>query len=200
MVRYCVSSFWGILTFVLLAGCSPTLHVDAYRGNLLSVRKILDHGENVSKTDYRGWTALHYAAEGNQREIVDLLLMKGAEINALGDRGETPLHVATYYCHEEVVKTLLEKGANFAIKFKSEDGFWGTLPIIASANCCGPNLLKDLLNAGADGNEIETEYGYSPLIYAAANGKLQTVKVLLLADVDVSHGDAYLPSGVTEAA
>lgn len=49
--------------------------------------------------------------------------------------------------------------------------------LIGSANGCDPTILKDLLNAGADGNEIEQKYGWSPLIFATNTGNLQAVEV-----------------------
>ncbi len=145
----------GLALLLLLGGCSPNkMHLEAYRGNVLSVKEILDNGKKIGKTDNRGWTALHYAAGGDQEAIVDLLFDKGAEINAQGNRGETPLHVATFFCHERVVASLLNKRASFSIKYESGK-FWVTPLMIAGSNGCSPNLITHLLRAGADPNEIE---------------------------------------------
>jgi ankyrin repeat protein len=47
------------------------------------IRKILDeHSELVHERDETGATALHYAAFDGLREIVELLLDRGAEINS----------------------------------------------------------------------------------------------------------------------
>lgn len=179
--------FWGVLALVLMVGCSPKLHVAAERGNVQCIEEILLDGENINKRDYHGLTALHYAAQGGQRSIIDLLLNKGAEIDARGNRGETPLYVATYYCHGKVVRALLEKGANVANRFKTNSGLWLAPLLIASGNGCDPTILKDLLKAGADANEIEKWYRYNPLIFASATGNLQAVEVLLSAGVAVNH-------------
>lgn len=64
-----------------LVGCSTKLQVEAERGNVQSVMELLDEGKSISETDFRGWTALHYAARAGQETIVDLLLNKGAEID-----------------------------------------------------------------------------------------------------------------------
>ena len=60
--------------------------------DLDQVRKILDqHGELVHERDETGATALHYAAFDGLREIVGLLLEKGADINSRdGQFGATP--------------------------------------------------------------------------------------------------------------
>lgn len=194
MTNYLIYGTWGILTLLLLAGCSPKLHVEAEMGNIQSVEEILLEGENINKRDYHGLTALHYAAQGDQGTIIDLLLNKGAEINARGNRGETPLYVATYYCHKRVVRALLEKGANFTFKFKSDNEFWMTPLLIASASGCDPTILKDLLKAGADANGIDDKFGWSPLIFAANIGNLKTVEILLFAGGIVNH-QAY--DGIT---
>jgi cytohesin len=177
----------AFVIFLFLGGCIPNkLHLEAYRGNLLSVKEILDNGEKIGKTDNRGWTALHYAAGGDQEAIVDLLLDKGAEINAQGNRGETPLHVATYFCHERVVASLLNKRASFSITYDSGK-VWVTPLMIAGSNGCSPNLVKHLLRAGADPNEIEGKNGYSSLMFAVASGNVQTVQMLVSAGADVDH-------------
>ena len=179
--------FSGIfLTLLFLVGCSSKLHVEAYRGNVLSVKEILDNGEKIAKTDYRGWTALHYAAKGGQEAMVELLLDKGADLNARGNRGETPLHVATYYCHERVVASLLDKRASFSMKYKSGK-IWVNPLMIAGSNGCDPKLVKHLLRAGADLKEIEEKYGFSPLMFAVAGGNVQTVQVLVTAGADVNQ-------------
>lgn len=176
-----------LLAILSLIGCSTKLQVEADRGNIQSVMELLDKGESISETDFRGWTALHYAAKAGHETIVDLLLHKGAEIDARGDRGETPLNEATYYCHGRVVRALLGKGANVANKFKAKNGLWLAPIFNASGNGCDPTILKDLLNAGADPNEIEPGYGYSPLMFSADSRGLQASKVLLLAGAKVNH-------------
>lgn len=60
----------------------------------------------------RGFTPLHCAAESGKKEMVALLLDKGADINARNDIQNTPLHEAAWHGHLETVKFLLEKGAN----------------------------------------------------------------------------------------
>jgi Ankyrin repeats (3 copies) len=66
------------------------------------VRTILDeHGELVYERDETGATALHYAAFDGLREIVQLLLDRGAEINSRdGQFGATPAGWAIEYLRE----------------------------------------------------------------------------------------------------
>ncbi|KAM9948589.1 hypothetical protein ACTFIT_009787 [Dictyostelium discoideum] len=55
------------------------------------VKLTIEKGENITKTDHRGRTPLHYARlEG----AIQLLLNKGADVNAKDYLGQTPLHFA----------------------------------------------------------------------------------------------------------
>jgi ankyrin repeat protein len=67
------------------------------------VRIILDeHGDLVHERDKTGATALHYAAFDGLREIVQLLLDRGAEINSRdGQFGATPAGWAIEYLREK---------------------------------------------------------------------------------------------------
>jgi serine/threonine-protein phosphatase 6 regulatory ankyrin repeat subunit B len=180
---------WCLLAVLSLIGCSTKLQMAAERGNVQSVMELLEKGEPVSERDIRGWTALHYAAKSGQENTVDLLLSKGAEIDVRGDKGLTPLFVAIYYCHERVVRDLLEKGANVTIRLKIDNGLWMTPLLRASEIGCNPKILQDLLNAGADPNETEPAYDYSPLMFSANIKDPQASEVLLSAGAKVNHQD-----------
>jgi ankyrin repeat protein len=71
-------------------------------GDVEQVRKILDeHSELVHERDESGATALHYATFDGLREIVELLLDRGAEINSRDGRfGATPAGWAIEYLRE----------------------------------------------------------------------------------------------------
>jgi ankyrin repeat protein len=86
MKNYLRHGMWGILAFVFLTGCATNLQVAVYRGNVQDIMELLEKGESISETDFRGWTALHYAVKAGQETIIDLLLHKGAEIDTQGER------------------------------------------------------------------------------------------------------------------
>ena len=46
---------------------------------------------DVNAKTNQGWIPLHLAALGGHKEIVELLISKGADVNAKNDVGHTPL-------------------------------------------------------------------------------------------------------------
>jgi ankyrin repeat protein len=48
----------------------------------------------VDCKDEDGYTALHYAAESGQAEVMELLVKKGAEVEARTNKGVTALQIA----------------------------------------------------------------------------------------------------------
>jgi 26S proteasome non-ATPase regulatory subunit 10 len=57
-------------------------------------RLILERGAKVNVRNDEGRTALHWAAEEGQEEVVGILVEFGGDINARNMFGFTPLHAA----------------------------------------------------------------------------------------------------------
>ena len=72
------------------------------RGDLEAVRTILDvNGEFVSQRDQSGATSLHRAAFNGHREMVQLLIQRGATINSIDSQfAATPTGWAIEYLRE----------------------------------------------------------------------------------------------------
>src|SRR6201991_2398396 len=66
---------------------------------------------DVSYTDEKGRTALHYAAHQGYLDIVKLLVADGADINYEDHQGETPLFFALLQKQKQTALHLLEQGA-----------------------------------------------------------------------------------------
>ena len=89
------------------------LMMAAMKGQLQWCKQLLDRGAVVNKT---GWTPLHYAASGNDHQVVALLLDKGAAIDALSPNGSTPVMMAALYGSEASVNLLVTRGADIRRK------------------------------------------------------------------------------------
>ena len=58
------------------------------------------------------------ATNKHRKEIVELLIAKGADVNVKDKQGSTTLHWAAYHGHKEIAELLIAKGANVNAKTK----------------------------------------------------------------------------------
>ncbi|KLT22609.1 ankyrin repeat domain protein [Wolbachia endosymbiont of Armadillidium vulgare str. wVulC] len=75
---------------------------------LLKVKRISIN----AKSPFFEWTALHWAAEKGNVEIVLKLIEKGASVNQFGSCGWTALHLAAANGNIEIIKILVKNRAN----------------------------------------------------------------------------------------
>jgi hypothetical protein len=113
-------------SLVLLAGCSAPLGDAAFRGDVETVRKLLDQGANVNEDNHwacSSWagTALHCAAVQGNVEVAQLLIERGANVNAITSYGYTPLMMAAWFGHAKMVQLLLDLGSDPTMV--SQDGY-----------------------------------------------------------------------------
>lgn len=79
---------------------------------LLAVEFLLQHGADINHQDDDDYTALMYAAEGGNSELVHFLLERGAELDIQNQERETALILAVQQNHVDVVRLLLQAGAD----------------------------------------------------------------------------------------
>jgi len=148
----------------------------AMTGNLEAVRGLLRQGADVNAAQGDGMTALHWAAERGQIEMVEILLYAGGRVDAVTRIGHyTPLHLASKAGNEPVTRRLLEEGANVQAKTFPA----GTTPIHLAAASGQTDVLEPLIEYGADVNALEASSGQTPLIFASALNRAATTAQLL---------------------
>ena len=69
-------------------------------------------GGEVDLADDDGWTALLYASDEGDLEILELLTSSGADVNIRTGYGNTALHIASIHGHLEIAQLLLCQGAD----------------------------------------------------------------------------------------
>ena len=80
-------------------------------GNVEEVKKLLYVAPiQANAEDSNCWSVLHLAVFSNKKEVVDLLLEKGADVNKKVPGGYTPLDYALGYEHKEIAEILRSKG------------------------------------------------------------------------------------------
>ncbi len=145
-------------------------------GDLEDVRGLLRQGADVNEAQGDGMTALHWAAERAQLEMVEVLLYAGGRVDAVTRIGHyTPLHLASKAGNEPVTRRLLEEGANVQAKTFPA----GTTPIHLAAASGQTDVLEALIEHGADVNALEGSSGQTPLIFASALNRAAAAAHLL---------------------
>jgi ankyrin repeat protein len=120
---------------------------------------------------------MHQAATAKgHSDIVELLLMHGAEVNAQDKQGLTPLHYATLVNNPDAVKTLLDHAANANAK----DNNVGDTPLIMAVAKGYEGVVKLLLENGANVNLADNQG--TPLAWAMRTGHAD------IADLIRKHG------------
>lgn len=96
------------------ADISP-LHLAIYLKDEAKAKSLIERGADVNKRTPYGTTSLDRAVNAGLRDIVRLLVDKGADINAKDNWYWTPLHSAIY-SSKGIVELLIAQGANLNAK------------------------------------------------------------------------------------
>lgn len=124
----------------------------AVAGDVDALRRLLDLGLPVDAIDRQGCSALLRAAGGGHREVVDLLLARGADAGLAAQSGATPLSAAVSMRHADIVDRLVRAGVSL------EQRLPGELTVLMVACALGlPELAARLLTAGADVHAVDAQ-------------------------------------------
>jgi len=130
------------------------------------------HGVNAADMQ-NGYTPLDLALFANKhKEVVDLLLDKGADVNAQASSGATPLFWAVVRDQKDDVLTLLAKGANVNLA----DAYGDTILDVA-LRAQYSSIIPILVEHGADVNAIDQGMN-RPITYAKGMDDTKWVKYL----------------------
>ena len=106
---------WAVLIIFLLGKFTPTMHSAARNNQTTWLKFHCSLREDVNKKESES-TPLHYAAENNSKDAVEILIQNKAAVNVKNDFGETPLHNATLKGNFRIVELLVKNGANVNAK------------------------------------------------------------------------------------
>ncbi len=174
----------GGLLAALLIGTAPAESpvADAARsGDIEQVRTLLRQGEDVNAPQGDGMSALHWAAERGDAEMVEVLVFAGAELQSVTRIGEyTPLHLAARNGHLEATRALLAGGADISAVTDPS----GSTPLHLAAVSGNGALVRELIEAGADPDAREASWAQTPLIFAAAWNRVDAIAALIEGGAD----------------
>jgi ankyrin repeat protein len=155
----------------------------AMRGDRANVLSLIKQGADVNLPQGDGVTALHWAARGDDADLVKALVAAGANAGARTQFGAyTPLHLAAERGSAPIVKALVAAGA--AVDARTATG---ATPLMFAAGAGDTAAIAALVDAGADVNAEETDRLQTPLIFAAAADRLDAVTLLVARGADPNH-------------
>lgn len=150
-------------------------------GDHAGLRALLQARVDVNAPSPDGSTALHWAAERDDVEAVDLLLAAGADVKAANRYGMTPLLVACTNGNAAIVQRFLKAGADPNTALPE-----GETALMTAARTGKVEPVKLLLAHGADVKATESWRGQTALMWAAAENHPDVIRVLVEAGAAVS--------------
>ncbi|KUI58738.1 Ankyrin repeat protein nuc-2 [Cytospora mali] len=184
------------------------LHQATIYGNTFVLNLGLEKGVAVNRTDVYGRVPLHYASMHGRLDMIDSLLAvdsntinlidhdnfrplvhaiihnhldcvkriieKGAQLNPLSETDHAPLNLACKHGSHAIVELLLINGAQI---LPDAEGLYPQHHVARSAK--HPDLLGLLKQFGADLDQIDKMYGWTPLVHAASEGNVPCLRALL---------------------
>ena len=165
---------------------SPAIVLAARSGDVAAIKAALAVGskEGVDAQERMSQrTALHFAAENGNAEIVAMLIEAKANPNAQDRTGKTPVTVAAERGQAAALKALLAANGDPNVR----DQVQGS-PLLWASGLGPPETVGMLLTAGANPN-IQDVNGMTPLMWAAGVGKPETVQMLLSKGADAKATD-----------
>lgn len=160
-------------------------HEAIKKNDVETARRMIAAGADVNAAydEYENRSLLDASYQGNL-DLVKMLVEAGADVNLSDGCGVVPLVRAIVSWHEtdEVVKYLIECGANVNA---CEGESW--TPLEAAVHENASDIVKMLLDAGANPYVIDSDFGDSLLMQAAEDGNPKCVKLILGLGVDINH-------------
>ncbi len=161
---------------------TTALHWATYHDDVELVNRLVAAGASVTAANRYGVTPLSIACVNGNAAVVTRFLDAGADANASLPGGETMRMTAARTGKVDVVRALLTRGADVHAREPRR----GQDAIMWAAAEGHANVIETLIEAGADFRRPLSS-GFTPLLFAVRNGRIQAAKALLKAGADVNE-------------
>ena len=170
----------GVVTILPSGSFTPLMYA-AREGSTNAVRELIGAGADVNLADQDGTTALIYAAMNSHFDTAAVLVDAGAEVNQADRVGMTPLYAAV---------EMNVRGEIFGRPLRPPTGEMNALKFMdilfdhdADPN---PRLTDRTIQRAHTPGEPTLDTGSTPLMYAAKNGDVAAIRLLLVHGADVN--------------
>lgn len=137
------------------------------------VKILLDAGATPDLENNEGMSAIHYAAQIGNLQIISTLVEKGESLDHVGAFGMTPLVAAVSSGQYVTVQYLLKLGVDPNLRTENRQ-----IPIIKAAQKGNAQMIKLLCSYGAQ-TDVKDQRNMTALMYAAWYGYTDAIKALL---------------------
>lgn len=155
------------------------IHYAALFGHVEVITLLHKNGAKIDALDKESWTPLFRAVEKGQNRAVSLLCEYGASVNHAGRKGRRVICKAAALGHVDIVLKLCQRSADVQIDMgkRATAGYAPLLEAVRNKHC---EVVKVLLDYGADINVQRKSDGRTPLHIAASQGDENMVKLLVV--------------------
>ncbi|MBE0712947.1 MAG: ankyrin repeat domain-containing protein [Candidatus Aminicenantes bacterium] len=178
------------LAFVVIPSRAAEIHDAVRAGDLAQVTALVAKDPQVvNSLDELGQSPLHLAAAGGHKDVVDLLIAKGADMKAVCRDGRNLLHSAAAGGLVDLMERLVKAG--FPVDGPDR---YGRTPLLKAAEAGSDKAAEFLLSRGA--NVMSRDYyDQTPLHEAGFSGNLRLLDILVKqgADVHAHNKDGSTP-------
>ncbi|KAI0401407.1 hypothetical protein F4802DRAFT_432198 [Xylaria palmicola] len=156
------------------------LHYASMHGRLDMLEVLLRADPStIDVIDHDNFTPLIHAIIHGHLACVQLLLEASSRLDPVSETDHIPLNLACEHGSIEIVEILLQHGAQI---FPDAEGLYPQHLVARSGQT--PRLLRLLKQYGADLDQIDKLYGWTPLVHAASEGNVPCLQELLSVGVN----------------
>lgn len=161
------------------------LHYACMHGHVRMVQRLLERAPlTIDEMDNDNFTPLIHGIVHHQLACVEQLLTRGARIDPESDADHVPLNLACQHGSGAIIQVLLERQARI---LPDTEGLFPQHLVARSGII--PEALLTLEQYGADLNQRDNLYQWTPLLHAASEGHVECIKTLLGRNVNTEIPD-----------
>jgi ankyrin repeat protein len=175
----------AMLAATLYAAGDTRLVSAVKAGDTAAVTALLAKKADPNAAEPDGTTPLHWAVRNDAGALVDRLLKAGANAKTANRYGITPIALACESGNAAIVERLLKAGVS-----ANATGPEGETALHTCSRAGQTAAAKTLIAHGATIDVVEGWRGQTPLMWAAAEGHADTMRMLIEAGADINARSA----------